>query len=76
MGYTTGKSAVDAKHHVPFIEVQYKVTAAYKGATSAMKKRNGEVVRGWVSASPDFTFQTAYFKEAFDKGYKMPVFKS
>ena len=40
-----------------------------------MKSRNGETVRGWVSASPDFTCQTAYFKEAFDKGYKMPVFK-
>lgn len=76
VGYTTGKSAVDAKHHVPFIEVFYKVTAANKGATAAMKKRNGEVVRGWVSASPDYTFQTPYFKEAFDKGYKMPVFKS
>lgn len=76
VGYTTGRSAVDAKHHVPFIEVQYKVTATYKGATAAMKKRNGEVVRGWVSASPDFTMQTPYFKEAFDKGYKMPVFKS
>lgn len=76
VGYTTGKSAVDAKHHVPFIEVWYKVTVTYKGATAAMKKRNGEVVRGWVSASPDFTFQTPSFKEAFDKGYKMPVFKS
>lgn len=76
VGYTTGKSAVDAKHHVPFIEVFYKVTANYKGATSAMKKRNGEVVRGWVSASPDYTFQAPYFKEAFDRGYKMPVFKS
>ena len=76
IGYTTGKSKLDATHHVPFIDVWYKVKGDYKGATSAMKKRNGEVVRGWVSASPDFTSQTPYFKEAFDKGYKMPVFKS
>lgn len=76
VGYTTGKSKLDATHHVPFIEVWYKVTGTYKGATSAMKKRNGEVVRGWVSASPDYTTQTPYFKDAFDKGYKMPVFKS
>jgi Tfp pilus assembly protein PilV len=76
VGYTTGKSQVDANHHVPFIEVWYKVTSNYKGVTNAMKKRNGEIVRGWVSASPDYTFQTPYFKEAYDKGYKTPVFKS
>jgi hypothetical protein len=76
VGYTTGKSTLDTTHHVPFIEVMYKVKGDYKGATSKMKARNGEVVRGWVSASPDFTFQTPFFKEAFDKGYKMPVFKS
>ncbi len=76
IGYTTGKSQLDAKHHVPFIEVWYKINGTYKGATSKMKKRNGETVRGWVSASADFTTQTAYFKDAFDKGYKMPVFKS
>lgn len=76
VGYTTGQSRVDAKHHVPFIEVWYKVTAAYKGATSMMKAREGQTVRGWVSASPDYTFQTPYFQEAFAKGYKRPVFKS
>lgn len=76
IGYTTGKSKLDATHHVPFIEVFYKIIGTYKGATSAMQKRNGEVVRGWVSASPDFTMQTLYFKEPTDKGFKMPVFKS
>ncbi|MEO6833646.1 MAG: hypothetical protein ABI169_15675 [Chitinophagaceae bacterium] len=76
IGYTTGKSQLDASHHVPFIEVWYKVNGTYKGATASMKKRNGETIRGWVSASPDFSFQTASFKEAFDKGYKTPVFKS
>lgn len=76
VGYTTGKSQIDAQHHVPFIEVYYKVKGDYKGATTKMKQRHGEVVRGWVSASADYTFQTAYFKEAFDKGYKIPVFKS
>ena len=76
IGYTTGNSKLDAKHHVPFIEVTYKINGTYKGATAAMQKRNGEVVRGWVSASPDFSFQTTSFKEAFDKGYKLPVFKS
>lgn len=75
VGYTTGKSKIDGQHHVPFIEVQYKVKGDYKGATAKMKKRNGETVRGWISASADFTFQTASFKEAFDKGYKIPVFK-
>lgn len=75
IGYTTGKSQIDFLHHVPFIEVTYKVKGDYKGATAKMKKRHGEVVRGWVSASADFTFQTAAFKEAFDKGYKIPVFK-
>lgn len=76
VGYTTGKSTIDAKHHVPFIEVWYKVKGDYKGVTAKMKGRHGETVRGWVSASPDYTFQTLHFKEAFDKGYKMPVFKS
>lgn len=76
VGYTTGKSTVDAKHHVPFIEVWYTVTGTYKGATSKMKARHGQKVRGWVSASPDYTFQTQHFKEAFHKGYKKPVFKS
>lgn len=76
VGFTTGKSKVDAQHHVPFIEVFYKVKGDYKGATAKMKKRHGEVVRGWVSASADFTFQTSSFKEAIDKGYKIPVFKA
>jgi hypothetical protein len=76
IGYTTGNSELDAAHHVPFIEVWYKIVGTYKDATAAMKKRNGEIVRGWVSASPDYTMQTPYFKEAFDKGYKIPVFKS
>lgn len=76
VGYTTGNSKVDVAHHVPFIEIQYKIKGDYKGATASMKKRHGETVRGWVSASADFTIQTAAFKEALDKGYKLPVFKS
>ena len=76
VGYTTGQSKIDAMHHVPFIEVWYKVTATYKGATSKMKAHDGQTVRGWVSASPDYTFQTPYFNEAFAKGYKRPLFKS
>ena len=76
VGYTTGKSQIDAQHLVPFIEVWYTVTGKYKGATSKMKARDGQKVRGWVSASPDYTFQTQHFKEAFDKGYKKPVFKA
>lgn len=75
IGYTTGRSQIDAAHHVPFIEVVYKVKGDYKGATAAMKKRHGEQVRGWVSASADFTIQTSSFKEAFDKGYKIPIYK-
>lgn len=75
IGYTTGQSKLDAAHHVPFIEIFYTVIGTYPGATAAMKKRNGDKVRGWVSASADFTFQTPYFKEAFDKGYTKPIFK-
>jgi hypothetical protein len=75
VGYTTGRSQIDAQHHVPFIEVWYKVKGNYKGAAPRMKKRHGENVRGGVSASADYTMQTASFKEAFDRGYKIPVFK-
>lgn len=75
VGHTTGKSKIDAKHHVPFIEVSYTVNGNYKGATTAMKAKHGQTVRGWVSASADFTIQTQFFKEALDKGYKLPVFK-
>ena len=76
VGYTTGNSKLDVTRHVPFIEVYYKIKVDFKGANDKIKKRNGEMVRGWVSASADYTIQTAAFREALDKGYKLPVYKS
>jgi len=76
VGYTTGNSKLDVAHHVPFIEVYYKIKGDFKGSNDKIKKRHGETVRGWVSTSADYTIQTATFREALDKGYKLPVYKS
>lgn len=75
IGFTTGSSRIDAAHHIPFIEVAYTINGNYKDAPAQMKKRHGEKVRGWVSASPDYTMQTLYFKEALDKGFIIPAYK-
>jgi hypothetical protein len=75
IGYTTGQSRVDNKNNIPFIEIQYTIKGDYAGSSADLKRKHGQKVRGWVSASTDFTFQTSAFKEALDKGYTLPKYK-
>jgi len=68
VGYFTGNQRVDQANNTKFIEVAYQVNGKHASCPAALKSKDGQLIKYWVSASSDLITTYRFYADV-DRAY-------